>query len=87
MLPGTRASIAAGTLTGGAARNASYLEPLVDYGSCTDNERALLVDPQTSGGLLVAVPQEKVYDYLSRVDGAVVVGAVLVAGQHPIVVR
>ena len=87
LLPGTLASIAAGTLTGGAARNASYLEPLVDYRSCTDSERALLVDPQTSGGLLVAVPQEKVDDYLARVDAAVVVGAVLVAGQYPIIVR
>ena len=87
LLPGTLASIAAGTLTGGAARNASYLEPLVDYRSCTDSERALLVDPQTSGGLLVAVPQEKVDDYLARVDGAVVVGAVLVASRYPIIVR
>ena len=87
LLPGTLASIAAGTLTGGAARNASYLEPLVDYGSCTESERALLVDPQTSGGLLVAVPQGKVDDYLARVDGAVVVGTVRVAGRYPIVVR
>ena len=87
LLSGTVASLAAGTLTGGAARNASYLEPLVDYGSCTDNERAVLVDPQTSGGLLVAVPREKVNDYLDRVDGAVVVGAVLDAGPYPIVVR
>ena len=86
LLPGTLASIAAGTLTGGAARNASYLEPLVDYGSCTESARAVLVDPQTSGGLLVAVPQGKVDDYLARVDGAVVVGTVLVAGRYPIVV-
>ena len=87
LLPGTLASIAAGMLTGGAARNASYLEPLVDYGSCTESERAVLVDPQTSGGLLVAVPPEKLAAYLARVDGAVVVGAVLVAGSFPIVVR
>ena len=87
LLLGTLASIAAGTLTGGAARNASYLEPLVDYGNCTESERALLVDPQTSGGLLVAVPPHQVDDYLARVDGAVVVGAVLVAGNYPIIVR
>ena len=87
LLPGTLASIAAGTLTGGAARNASYLEPLVDYGNCTESARALLVDPQTSGGLLVAVPPGKVDDYLDRVDGAVVIGAVLVPGRYPIMVR
>ena len=56
LLPGAREALAAGALTGGAARNDRYLEPLVDWGRTTQDERALLVDPQTSGGLLVAVP-------------------------------
>jgi selenide, water dikinase len=76
LLPGTRAALAAGALTGGAARNENYLELLVDWGRTTQDERALLVDPQTSGGLLVAVPAEKLGEYLGRVDGAVRIGDV-----------
>ena len=76
LLPGTRAALEAGALTGGAARNAAYLEPLVDYGRTTPDERALLVDPQTSGGLLVALAPSAVPEYLSRVSGAVVIGEV-----------
>ena len=35
------------------------------------------MDPQTSGGLLLAVPGEAVAEYLSRVPGAVVIGDVI----------
>lgn len=76
LLPGARAALAAGALTGGAARNDLYLEPLVDWGRTTEEERAFLVDPQTSGGLLVAVPANLLAEYLSRVDGAVRIGEV-----------
>jgi selenide,water dikinase len=86
LLPGTRASLADRTTTGGAARNATYLEPLVAYGRTGEDLRAILVDPQTSGGLLVAVPAPLVGDYLSRVAGAVVIGEVLPHGSHAIVV-
>jgi len=39
--------------------------------------RVLAVDPQTSGGLLVAVPPGRVAEYLDRVEGAVRIGEVL----------
>ena len=84
LLPGTEASLAAGALTGGAARNEAYLEPLVEWGRTTEEQRAYLVDPQTSGGLLVALPKAAVADYLSRVQGAVVVGEVLPRGARAI---
>jgi selenide,water dikinase len=77
LLPGARAAAAAGTRTGGAERNDEYLGPIVDWGRATPPERALLVDPQTSGGLLVAVPEDKLADYLSSVPGAVEIGDVL----------
>jgi selenophosphate synthase len=47
--------------------------------------RALLVDPQTSGGLLVAVPEQALDDYLSRVAEAVQIGAVVAREQVDIV--
>jgi selenide,water dikinase len=66
-----------GGRTGGAERNDRYLASLVAWGSVSDEDRAVLVDPQTSGGLLVAVPAGRLGDYLSRVDGAVEIGEVL----------
>ena len=86
LLPGTLASLAERTTTGGAARNAEYLASLVDFGRISDDVRAILVDPQTSGGLLVAVPPALVDGYLSRVAGALVIGCVLPRGTHAIVV-
>ncbi len=67
--------------TGGAERNERYLAPLVAWGELPAEEKALLIDPQTSGGLLVAVPADRVADYLTRVDGAVEIGEVLPAGD------
>jgi len=77
VLAGARDAWQRGNRTGGAGRNAEYLASLVEWGAAGDAERALLVDPQTSGGLLVAVTPERVADYLSRVPGAVEIGEVV----------
>jgi selenophosphate synthase len=45
------------------------------------------MDPQTSGGLLVAVPPDQVADYLSAVPGSVVIGSVLPRGDSLIVLE
>ena len=66
-----------GARTGGASRNVDYLETLVDWGTSSEMERALLTDPQTSGGLLVTVPAARAADYLSAVPGSVAIGEVL----------
>ncbi|MEA3246574.1 MAG: selenide, water dikinase SelD [Gemmatimonadota bacterium] len=86
LLPGTLAMLEHGALTGGAARNAAYLDPLVDWGSASDEWRAVLLDPQTSGGLLVAITPGAVRQFVDAVPGAVAIGEVLAAGEHPIVV-
>jgi selenide, water dikinase len=77
LLDGTRDAIAAGVRTGGAERNAAYLEPLVEWNGASNVIRALMIDPQTSGGLLVAVPPEHVAEYLARVPGAAEIGEVI----------
>ncbi|MBC7897638.1 MAG: selenide, water dikinase SelD [Cytophagaceae bacterium] len=87
VLPGAREALAAGIRTGGAERNFAYLETLVAWGSVTPEQRALAIDPQTSGGLLVACPAHLVADYLSRVPGAVVVGEVTARGEHLLVLE
>lgn len=87
LLPGTLAMVERGALTGGAARNLAYLEPLVDWGRTTDAMRAVLLDPQTSGGLLVALSESAADAYRVAVPGSVVVGAVRPRGSCPVVLR
>ncbi len=76
LLPRARELAEQGVSTGGAERNEAYLEQRVDWGPAGDVDRTLLVDPQTSGGLLVALPRAAVAEYLSRVEGATEIGAV-----------
>lgn len=77
VLPGAKEAWQSGAIPAGADRNARYLEELVDWGDADDFARALLVDPQTSGGLLLAMPRESLTDYRARVPGAAVVGDVV----------
>ncbi|NUQ94520.1 MAG: selenide, water dikinase SelD [Gemmatimonadaceae bacterium] len=84
-LPGTREAWEGGARTGGGERNRDFVEGMVDWGSASDFERAALIDPQTSGGLLVAVPSALAADYLSRVPGAVAVGLIVERGAPRIV--
>ena len=74
-----------GARPGGGSRNLDYVQQIVDWGPATDVERALLTDPQTSGGLLVAVPAPRVDEYLSSVPGAVQIGEVIAPSTHGIV--
>ena len=76
LLPGTRDALAAGYLPGGARRNADWVSPDVDWNDVGDDVRSLLTDPQTSGGLLVALAADQVEQYRIRVPDAVVVGVV-----------
>jgi len=85
LLPGARAAAERGVRTGGADRNLAWLEPLVDWGSVSDADRALLIDPQTSGGLLVALSPQRAKDYLSLVPSAVEIGEVVEAGVRGLV--
>ena len=70
----------AGLVTGASGRNwASCAEEVVLDPAIGDAERALLTDPQTSGGLLVACAAEaagEVVDIFARegFEGATVIG-------------
>lgn len=85
VLSGTREAWRAGIRTGGAERNEDYLETLVDWGNASDVDCAVLIDPQTSGGLLVAISPERLPEYLSRVPSAVDIGEVLLPTGHGVV--
>jgi len=86
VLPGTREALLAGSHTGGGERNLDFVRDLVTWGEASDVDRAILVDPQTSGGLLVALRPERSAEYLSRVAGATVIGEVVAAGVPGLVV-
>jgi selenide,water dikinase len=86
-LPGARALWRAGVRTGGAERNEAFVAPLTDWTAADPADVALALDPQTSGGLLVAVPARLVDDYLSAVAGSAVIGTVLPRGNALLVLE
>jgi len=90
LLPGVRQLAAQGLVTGASGRNwAAYGHEVSLPPGFADAERALLTDPQTSGGLLVACDATSVEAVLAafRQRGfaqAAVVGEVRPRGQQPL---
>ncbi|HEV8449117.1 MAG TPA: selenide, water dikinase SelD [Gemmatimonadaceae bacterium] len=85
VLPGARDAWDRGVTTGGSERNERYLEERVDWRTSSSFLRALAMDPQTSGGLLVAVPADKVGQYLSLVSEGIEIGVVVDRHTHGLV--
>jgi selenide,water dikinase len=79
---GARKYAAQWTFPGGAADNQLYFRPAVRFSPALDEtQQMMLYDPQTSGGLLLAVPPERLQEFLSaareRQQPAWVVGEAL----------
>ncbi len=87
VFPGVREAVRARFVTDGAKRNAEYLRDLVRWEKGTEEDRAILHDPQTSGGLVVCVSPSRIANYLSRVEGSTVVGEVIERGEVAIEVH
>jgi len=73
IIQGVADLLASGMWAGGSQRNFEFLEPVVDSSVDIDRLR-LLVDAQTSGGLLVALPADSADGYLQSVPESAVVG-------------
>ncbi len=58
LLPGTRALLDGNFVPGGTVRNVDYVTPHLEGGS--DDDRTILADAQTSGGLLFGCPPDQV---------------------------
>jgi selenide,water dikinase len=84
-LPGAEEAWRRGVRTGGAERNSDFLESRVDWRTGSEFARVLAIDPQTSGGLLVAVAPPRVEEYLSLVPSAVAIGEVVARRSHGLV--
>ncbi|QKW38084.1 selenide, water dikinase SelD [Actinomadura sp. NAK00032] len=76
-LDGARESLRAGYVSGGTRRNLDWVAPHTDFRDLPEEDRLLLADAQTSGGLLVA----------GEIPGEPVIGELVPAGEHPLVVR
>ncbi len=77
LLPGALEHARAGTFPGGARRNAAYFGPQTEVGGGVDPLlRDLAFSPETSGGLLLAVPPARLAGLLGRAPGAVEIGVV-----------
>ena len=87
VFPGVRDAVKAGFTTDGARRNADYLRELVRWSRGAEEDKAVLYDPQTSGGLAVTVGRNVAANYLSRVAGSTVIGEVIDRGEVAIEVQ
>ncbi len=73
IMRGVAELLAQGIWAGGSQRNLESLKPDVDSSVGHDQLR-LLVDAQTSGGLLVALPEDASAGYLQAVPGSSIIG-------------
>jgi selenide, water dikinase len=86
VLPG--AAALARFQAGGLAANRREFEAGVEYrGDPGEATRALLFDPQTSGGLLLLVPEAEVEGLLAGLPGARAIGRAVAPGAKPLIVR
>lgn len=78
LLEGALELAGAGHVPGGTTRNLEDLAPDVTWGADVgERVRTLLADAQTSGGLLVAVPAERLEDLLTALRGKAPLAAVI----------
>ena len=92
-LPGAERLAALGIVPGGTHRNLEHVSAFTEWADSFEPfEMLLAADAQTSGGLLIAVPPEHAEALLAELRGrrtpaAAVVGRMLLAGPHRLVVR
>jgi selenide,water dikinase len=77
LLEGVRESVREGFVPGGSRRNLAWVAEHVAADGVDEETMLLLADAQTSGGLLIA----------GEIPGAPVIGELVPAGEHAVVVR
>ena len=85
LLPGAMAAAQAGAIPGGLKNNIEFVECAVEEPAGLDPAlRALLYDPQTSGGLLIPVAAKDADALCAAIPGAVRIGRAVARGDRPI---
>ena len=77
VLPEVSELIAAGHVPGGTRRNLEDLEDRVEFGDQDETMRLILADAQTSGGLLISVPEDRAEELMERLEAAAPVAAII----------
>ncbi len=80
---------AAGVVPGGTFNNLDYVKEHVDFGKLTRTQQLLLCDAQTSGGLLIVVPEKEADACIRELHGqgvpeAVIIGSFTIHGTGKI---
>ncbi len=70
----TREFIARGIVPEGAYNNLRFLQGRVDWEGLAEEEQLLLADPQTSGGLLISLPQDGLETFRRHFGPVAVIG-------------
>jgi selenide,water dikinase len=84
-LPGALEYARAGAIPGGLHNNREFAGGCVVATAEIPREvEDLLYDPQTSGGLLIAMPEDDAAAFERSLDGACRIGRVLPRGEKPI---
>lgn len=82
-LPGAKRYAEAGAFPGGMGRNLMHFESSVSFeSSIPELIQHILFTPETSGGLLVAVPSDNIHKFLADCETAVEVGYVTDGNGH-----
>jgi selenide, water dikinase len=92
LLPGALELAARGVLTGGDRTNREYVGDQVQFASGVSKEMTrLLYDPQTAGGLLIAISSDRAGELLSRLKSsypaAAIIGKALERVDHSLIVK
>ena len=90
ILEGAKEITAAGHVPGGTKRNFRSIKGSVNFGDLPPADRTLLVDAQTSGGLLLAVPEPALQDLVAALtaagDLAAIIGQIKTASTAAMIV-
>ena len=88
VLPESLECVNEGWITGGGTRNREYAAKSVNFGETPTSLQEVCFDPQTSGGLLIAVDSAQAGELLAliRADdpAAAIVGSITALGSHAI---
>ncbi len=83
LLPDVLELISEGMLTRGDKNNRIYVGDTVKIrNDVSAAMQSALYDPQTAGGLLISLPQDRAAEFLDQVEGSAVIGAVSEQGSH-----